>query len=71
MIWSVIPQEMIFAEQNEYFFSHIEYKGIQLLVDRKDLPEGKFRIVRLLSSSPEYYLRSELNPGAIIDMIND
>lgn len=71
MIWSIIPQEMIFAEQNQYSFSQIEYKGIQLLVDNRDLPAGKFRIIRLLSSSPESYLCSELNPGEIIDMLNE
>jgi hypothetical protein len=60
--------EAIFAEEiinPEY--EEIEYYGVKLLVER--IAPTQCRIVRLLSTDPVDFLRSELQPGNLISYL--
>ena len=62
-LWTVMPPEAIFpAEHPEPAYEEAEFSGVKMLVE-KISPE-QCRIVRLLSTNPQDYLRSELQPGS-------
>ncbi len=45
-------------------YEEIEYGGVAMLVEGVD--SGKKRIIKLLSTNPNDYLRPELSPGNLI-----
>lgn len=69
MIWSIIPQELLFAEAEEEAPIMAEYEGISMLIAcDKHCQKGQGRIVQIISSNPQSYLRADLSPGASISL---
>jgi hypothetical protein len=66
MLWTIMPLEMVYQEAaKETRAQHFAmYKGAPVLVERLD--ENSSRIVRLLSTEPNDYLKADLMPGAVI-----
>lgn len=61
MIWSVVPEELIFAEQTpEQALTIVNYLG-----KRVAIREGK--VETLLSTDPSDYLDDRFMPGALVD----
>ncbi|MDO4581258.1 MAG: YlzJ-like family protein [Bacillota bacterium] len=63
MIWSVIAEEVIFADlgQKPQPLRQMSYLGRQMLV--RDDDKGGAEIVMLLSSAPADYIDPRLSPG--------
>jgi hypothetical protein len=68
-MWTIIPPEVIWEgiEEKPKDLLQLEWLGVQMLVEPLQFAQGK--IVRLLSSEPNDFLRPELQPGSIIDLI--
>jgi hypothetical protein len=62
LLWTIVPQEVIFAAE-EYCpaYEEIDYSGMKMMVEKQSPTE--YRIVRLLSTDPNDYLRPEIQPG--------
>ncbi|NLJ24565.1 MAG: hypothetical protein GX354_03930 [Firmicutes bacterium] len=69
MMWTIIPPEVVWEgiEEKPKDLLQLEWLGVQMLVEPLQFAQGK--IVRLLSSEPNDFLRPELQPGSIIDLI--
>ena len=66
MIWSIIPEEIIFQDLKENnTIKKINYLNRDILVGMTE--DGKKRIVSVLSTDPLDYLDQRLSPGTIID----
>jgi len=64
-LWSVIPNEIIFDNATPPIaYEEIECNGMKCLVEKTSPTEC--RIVRLLTTNPSEYLRTELQPGTIL-----
>ncbi len=60
-----MPMDAVFpAEPFEPVYEEIEYLGAKMIVE-KTAPDHR-QIVRIISSNPQDYLRSELQPGQLI-----
>jgi len=46
-------------------YEQISCGGVMMLVERT--PQGKRKVVKLLSTDPRDYLRPDLFPGAVLD----
>jgi hypothetical protein len=68
-MWTIIPPEVVWEgiEEKPKDLLQLEWLGVQMLVEPLQFAQGK--IVRLLSSEPNDFLRPELQPGSIIDLI--
>ncbi|MGI6491675.1 MAG: hypothetical protein GX949_05510 [Peptococcaceae bacterium] len=47
-------------------YKNIEYQGVAMVVE--PCSPGEYRIVRLLSTNPQDYLKLELAPGMVINI---
>lgn len=68
ILYSIIPVEVVFSEQygkEDYNFVEIEYEGEKILASQ--LSNNRYRINRVISTSPEAYLNPKLIPGEIIE----
>ncbi|MDQ0175756.1 YlzJ-like family protein [Bacillus chungangensis] len=67
ILHTTIPQELIFPQESNMFTQQttVEVNGISLIVEQE---ENRYRIIRLLSSNPNDYLRSELLPGQYLSI---
>lgn len=66
IIWTVFPEEMVLKntlEEGVPQYEEIEYGGTKVMVE--GISPSQYRIVRILSSNPQDYLRPELQPGAV------
>lgn len=54
-----------FDGTNYPVYQEIEYKGVKLLVE--NVSDGKKRVIKLLSTNPADYLRTDLCPGSLIE----
>lgn len=66
IIWTVMPEEMVLENiqvQQSPHYEEIEYGGTKLMVER--MSSSQCRIVRILSSNPQDYLRPEFQPGVV------
>jgi len=69
LIWSVVPQEMIFAGSEKLgSCRELNYQGRLLLVNTKGENPGEGRIVRLLSSDPADFMDGLFAPGRVIPL---
>lgn len=68
-MWTIIPPEVIWEgiEEKPKDLLQLEWLGVQMLVEPLQFGQGK--IVRLLSTEPNDFLRPELQPGSIIDLM--
>ena len=68
MIWSIIPEDIIFAalpeEKKEKERRMISYLGRQVMVERHQRGE---RIIGLISSNPADFTDARFTPGTIIE----
>lgn len=69
-MWTIIPPEVIWEgiEEKSKDLLQLEWLGVQMLVEPLQFAQGK--IVRLLSTEPNDFLRPELQPGSIIDLMD-
>lgn len=67
IIWTIIPQEAIWPGDSSSLteYEQVEYHGVQVLVE--DIGGGQCRIARILTTNPADYLRTDLQPGAILN----
>jgi hypothetical protein len=70
MIWSIIPEEMIFegADKMEFNWIETEVQGVKMVVEPTSQP-GYARVVRLLCPRPESYLKPQFQPGSTVCLI--
>jgi len=66
MIWSIIPVEEIFAEENGYNLKQMEYLGRQIIVQPDQ--SGYGTIMSLCSTDPADFLDQNLLPGQRIPL---
>lgn len=66
MIHSVMPIDVIFPPQDtsSIALKEMPVEGVNVLVEQ--LPNGRNRIERIISSNPMDFLNPRLQPGAII-----
>lgn len=70
ILYSIVPVEVVFDSTNncdEYNFMEIEYEGEKVVVTQ--LSNRKYKVDRLISTSPKAYLNPKLMPGQIIDTL--
>lgn len=68
ILYTPLPMEMIFQEHDANFPKQetIEIEGGLLLVE--PVSDNQYKIVRLISSDPQLYLKQQYAPGEIITM---
>ena len=65
MMHTIMPMEVVFPEQaTTPILQEIRHGGVNLLVEQ--LPNGKNRIQRIISSNPADYLNPNLQPGIML-----
>ena len=70
LIWSIVPSQTIWqSEDAEQSVQRkiSEVKGAKVLVE--PLADGKGRICQVLSTNPADFLRTDLAPGTIVNLI--
>ena len=70
LIWSIVPSQTIWQSSDAEQRSQTkvtEVKGVKVLVE--PLADGKGRICQVLSTNPADFLRADLEPGAIINLV--
>ncbi|MBO0993061.1 YlzJ-like family protein [Bacillus sp. SD088] len=70
IIHTIVPLELIFQGSEQEFAGQqmITRNGIPLLVEQDD---KMYKVVRIMSSNPDDYLRSDLYPGALISLYDN
>ena len=71
MIWSIMPEEIIFGVQDDDIqpageLKQVSYLGREVVVQPQK--GGKAMIVQLLSADPRDFLDVRFNPGGIVDI---
>ena len=66
MIWTTVPEEILFAVPEKTCSKIVQYNGRQVMVDVTGMDSGEGRITRLFSSCPADFLDKEFSPGNII-----
>jgi hypothetical protein len=67
IIWTVLPEEIVLNDtlaQELPKLEEVDYGGTKLIVET--MSPSQCRIVRILSSDPQDYLRPELQPGVVL-----
>ncbi|MBP2628835.1 MAG: YlzJ-like protein [Firmicutes bacterium] len=65
IIWSIFPEEMVMSNVvSPPDYEEIECSGMKCLVEK--IGPRQCRVVRLLTTDPRDYLRTELQPGTIL-----
>ena len=65
ILWTVLPLEIVlegFDTQPNY--EEIDYAGLTVVVER--LSPVQCRVIRILSTDPQDYLRADLQPGTVL-----
>lgn len=66
LLWTVMPADVVFGSpEYQPCYEEVKIDGGSLLVERMSATQCK--VVRLLATDPMQYLRSELQPGTIVD----
>ncbi|GIN70413.1 hypothetical protein J14TS2_08880 [Bacillus sp. J14TS2] len=70
IIHTIVPLELIFQGSEQEFADQqmITRNGIPLLVEQDD---KMYKVVRIMSSNPDDYLRNDLYPGALISLYDN
>lgn len=64
MLWSIIPQEIVFQRDDGLKRNYIQYKG--RTVQTVTYADGREMITGLVSSDPQDYLNLDFAPGSYI-----
>ncbi len=65
MLWSIIPPEIILSDVTARpIYEEVEYSNMKCIVEKVN--STQYRIVKLLTTDPNDYLRSELQPGTLL-----
>ena len=65
IIWSIVPIDMVLSDTApSSAYEEIECSGMKCLVEK--IGHTQCRVVRLLTTDPCDYLRTELQPGTIL-----
>lgn len=66
ILYTTTPYELLFPEEDTVYQSQqvIDCDAGQLVVERID--DGSFRVIRLLSSDPNAFLKPEYAPGSLL-----
>lgn len=65
MMHTVMPMEVIFPPLEAVVtLKEIPYNGVNMIVEQ--LPDGRNRIERIISSNPMDFLNPQMQPGTII-----
>jgi len=65
ILWSIVPGELVLGDVTPPpAYEEIECSGMKCLVEKTSPTQCK--IIRLLTTDPSDYLRTELQPGAIL-----
>ena len=65
ILWTIMPLELVFGQEelsNPY--EEIEYANTKMMVEK--VSENQCRVVRILSTDPQDYLRNDIQPGMIL-----
>jgi len=65
ILWSIIPDEIVLNDvTSPSVYEEIECSGMKCLVEKTG--PLQCRVVRLLTTNPSDYLRTELQPGTLL-----
>lgn len=66
VLWTIVPEEVIFSDYYKAIsaYEEINYSGTMLITEI--LSPGQYRIVRIMSTDPQDFLRPELQPGTVL-----
>jgi ribosomal protein S12 len=72
MLYTIIPVESIFESETdiqEDVHDEVEIgeSGASLMV--QSLPGGKYKVIRIISTDPQDYLKPQWQPGTIISSL--
>lgn len=70
LIWSIVPSQTIWQSSDEEQRSQTkvtEVKGVKVLVET--LADGKGRVCQVMSTNPADFLREDLTPGTIVNLV--
>jgi len=66
ILYTAMPLELVLEGMDRtYNYQEINLDGIKLIIEPMDINHGK--IVRLISTNPQDYLNSQLNPGTVVE----
>lgn len=66
MLYTILPEEMIFPNEQSKEQESIEIDGGFLIVEKTH--ETEYKVVRLVSSNPSHYLNENYAPGRLIQL---
>lgn len=69
ILHTIVPSDIIFYKEEEYGENKIIQYG-ECMVEVHSEESGEYSITRIISSNPNDYLRSEIQPGVIIKNID-
>ncbi|WP_094607547.1 hypothetical protein SPSIL_023740 [Sporomusa silvacetica DSM 10669] len=64
VLWTVMPMEIILSQEYQPNYEEIEYAGTKMMVEKT--ANNEYRVVRILSTDPQDYLRNDIQPGAVL-----
>ncbi|MBP2654943.1 MAG: YlzJ-like protein [Firmicutes bacterium] len=63
--WTIVPMEIVMSgAEITPAYEEIEYSGVRVVVEK--LSSAECRIVRVISTEPNDYLRPEVQPGKML-----
>jgi hypothetical protein len=66
MIWSIIPESVIFAQEADSIsLKIIDYQGRKMVV--RDQNQGQYEVISLMSTDPADYMNKGFAPGSLIN----
>lgn len=66
MLYTIVPFEQVFQDADQVTApQELVYRGQRVLATPLPVP-GEFRIVQLISSDPQLFMRPEFQPGSVI-----
>ncbi|KYZ77126.1 hypothetical protein AXX12_03045 [Anaerosporomusa subterranea] len=69
ILWTIMPEELVFGQESYVDpYEEIEFAGAKMMVEK--IAANQCRIVRIISTDPQDYLRSDLQPGVVLTAKN-
>lgn len=67
ILYTPMQLELVLAglEEMQPEYREMRYEGVSVLVEKTE--EGKNRIIRILSTNPYDYLKTNLQPGRLVE----